>query len=521
MRRRMAAFLVVVLSISLITSTRIKAEVRMEPGQIASDSYEEGVVLVKYVAKAPHMEGVTLVEEYSFPSFFIGRFQSKRYTTEQLMVAFEQLDDVIYVEPDYKYKSYAITEEDIDDNQWKIGTQEEGFDRLEEESIAASYSFRQLITATEKKAETVIAVLDTGVDYMQPSLVEHMWTNHTTLPGKHGYDFINEDLNPMDDDGHGTKCATMIVEESKSPVEIAGFYPNIKLMTVKALDDKGIGLTSSIVQAYQYVIHAKDQGANVIAISDAFGSIHPSKVLEDVIIEAGDKGILSVCTTKNFQSISQEEKSYPASYLSPYVIVATPGITAKVAILAQLFPEEAAARIRARVIGSDEHIVTTGVIDFAKQINLEKAIHNPLAVINRLDSIKGELTLTGYFFGEEEGSVAINGESVPVIQWEDTGVTVSYNHDFDGVATVTLFRGDDLSTTEQHLALTSIKYALDEAKAQPSNAPIQEKGQRNREVNKSDNAAEGWLWTFVIVAAIIVAGLIILVFLFGRKNRKR
>ncbi|MCA9172568.1 MAG: hypothetical protein KDB23_33110, partial [Planctomycetales bacterium] len=65
--------------------------------------------------------------------------------------------------------------------------------------------------------ETIVAVIDSGIDYNHPDLVDNIWVNQAEIPGNgidddlngfiddiHGYDFVNEDGDPMDDNDHGT-----------------------------------------------------------------------------------------------------------------------------------------------------------------------------------------------------------------------------------------------------------------------------------------------------------------------------
>lgn len=471
MRRRMAVFLVAMLTCGIVTPKLTKAEVNIEVKQIETGTYEEGIVLVKYIDEAPQIEDVTLIENYTFSDYTIGRYHSERYTTKQMISAFNRKSQVIYSEPDYDCEILPITDDTWKEKQSSMEESIQDSGGIHSSRMWIDYAWNQLIT-TIKDTETVIAVIDTGVDSIHPDLVEHMWMNTTKLPGEHGYDVINGDQKPMDDNGHGTQCAAMIVSEIYNQWENIGSNPNSKIMSLKCMDKNGTGQTSTVVKAYQYMIEAKNQGVNVVAVNNCFGVTEQSKVMEDIIREAGEKGILSIFADDTIVFNDARNKTYFTSYDSPYVIVASPMVVAEATILTQLFPKEETAKIRARIVGSGGETITAKPECIEGQISMQRAINNPYAVIHSLDHTKGQLTLNGYFFGEDEGSVEINGQSTPIIRWNDTSIVVDYGGDFDGYATITLFRGDDLTSTEQKLLLSNIKYQwTDEA-----NLPIELSG---------------------------------------------
>ncbi|WP_313529317.1 S8 family serine peptidase [Anaerotignum sp.] len=176
----------------------------------------------------------------------------------------------------------------------------------------------QHINQKDKKDETyVIAVIDTGVDYNHPDLKDHMWVNKTSLPGTHGYDFINDDDDPMDDFGHGTHCAGIILEETKR----LGLKGNVEIMALKYMDETGGGLYEKAIAAYQYIIDAKKQGVNVVAISNSWGITENPVELENIIQEAGKMGIISVCAAGNSSEDLDRYKTFPAGYESPYTVI--------------------------------------------------------------------------------------------------------------------------------------------------------------------------------------------------------
>ncbi|KUK41326.1 MAG: Peptidase S8 and S53 subtilisin kexin sedolisin, partial [Clostridia bacterium 62_21] len=122
---------------------------------------------------------------------------------------------------------------------------------------------------TQGSPGVVVAVLDSGVDY-----------NHPDLAGRvaKGYDFVNSDGDPMDDNGHGTHVAGIIAAVTNNDEGIAGIAPGVKIMAVKVLDAAGVGTTSTIVSGIDY---AAQHGARVVNMS--FGSYEFDRLQYDAI----------------------------------------------------------------------------------------------------------------------------------------------------------------------------------------------------------------------------------------------
>lgn len=107
----------------------------------------------------------------------------------------------------------------------------------------------------------VVAVIDTGVNYNHNDLQGNLWED-PTYP-YHGYDFANNDNNPMDDHGHGTHCAGTVAGNGASGSK-TGVAPGAKIMCLKVLDAGGGGEESSVWDAIEFSI---EHGAHVISMS--------------------------------------------------------------------------------------------------------------------------------------------------------------------------------------------------------------------------------------------------------------
>ncbi len=91
---------------------------------------------------------------------------------------------------------------------------------------------------------TVVAVLDSGVDYTHPSLGGGFGPDHKVVAG---YDFYNGDDDPMDDNGHGTHVAGIIAGTGDPAAPVTGVAPGAQLTAYKVMNARGEGWESDII----------------------------------------------------------------------------------------------------------------------------------------------------------------------------------------------------------------------------------------------------------------------------------
>lgn len=114
-------------------------------------------------------------------------------------------------------------------------------------------------------SSTVIAIIDTGVNYSHRDLVDNMWDGSVYGYPKHGYDFVDKDSNPMPADGdwHGTHVAGAIAAVGDNNLGMTGVCWRARIMALRALDARG-GRTDTVVDAIRFAV---EHGARVINLS--------------------------------------------------------------------------------------------------------------------------------------------------------------------------------------------------------------------------------------------------------------
>lgn len=99
-----------------------------------------------------------------------------------------------------------------------------------------------------------VGVIDSGIDYLHPALGGGFGP---TFKVAGGYDFVNEDDDPMDDQGHGTHVAGIITADAAN---LKGVAPKVTLYAFKVLNAGGNGLMSDVIAAIERTVDPNDDG---------------------------------------------------------------------------------------------------------------------------------------------------------------------------------------------------------------------------------------------------------------------
>ena len=220
-----------------------------------------------------------IVEDVDLSQLYCLRFDESKTDMLDAIEKISALDEVEYAEPNYIVRTQTV------------GEGSEVYDTAEE---AATYQAEPLYSQqwglpainmpqlwAQPKITTkrpVIAILDTGVDTTHPDLVDNLWVNTAEAEGEdyvdddgngyvddvHGWDIIRGRGATDDPYGHGTHCAGIAAAVGNNGIGIAGANPDALIMSVRVLNQDGIGTEATVIRGIDYAIA---NGGDVISMS--------------------------------------------------------------------------------------------------------------------------------------------------------------------------------------------------------------------------------------------------------------
>lgn len=239
------------------------------------------------------------------------------------LIAFKQDPNVSFVEPDYRVSLQDIPDDPSFGTTWGLNNEGQT-GGADDADIDAPEAWE----VEKGSSSTIVAVIDTGVDYTHPDLAANIWTNPGEIPGNgkdddkngyiddvHGYDFVNRDGDPMDDHFHGTHVAGTIGAVGDNGIGVAGVNWNVSIMALKFLDATGGGYESDAISALNYAV------ANGATISNnSWGGLGYSAAFETALKNAAAKGHIFVAAAGNDGWNNDLDAFYPAGYNVPNVV---------------------------------------------------------------------------------------------------------------------------------------------------------------------------------------------------------
>jgi len=274
-------------------------------------NYSSEKIIVKFKPELSVQSTETILKAYQPKAYhLIPRVEAyvvqvgPETTVEETLSALQSNPDVLYAEPDYKLRLCTTPNDQLFKYQYALSNPG-GVLQIPGSPTGKPQADIKITGAwdyVKGDPNVLVAVLDTGVDYTHPDLVNKVIS--------HGKDFVNNDDDAYDDQGHGTHVAGIIGAETNNNEGIAGVAWNCRILPGKIIGADGQGDYDWLIQALVWAADYTSGAAKVGVINMSLGGDQPDPALEQALKYAYDKGIVLVAATGN----DGGPVLYPAAY---------------------------------------------------------------------------------------------------------------------------------------------------------------------------------------------------------------
>lgn len=295
----------------------------------SADDYVPDEIIVKFKAgilsateNQLHASlGTSVVHTSPHGGFKVLKIPSNK-TVAEMVEAYSRQPAVEYAEPNYRLHITWSPDDPGYSYQWHFPSID----------VAGAWDLDTTPPLYGGDPSIVVAVIDSGVAYetyssyvQAPDLAStNFWTNPGETAGNgidddgngytddiHGWDFVNSDAHPNDDNRHGTHVTGTIAQSTNNSLGVAGIAFNTTIMPLKVLDENGDGSDAWVADAIYYAVN---NGANIINMS--LGGSSSSSTLQNAVAYAANAGVVVIAAMGN---TGDNVTQYPAGY-DAYVI---------------------------------------------------------------------------------------------------------------------------------------------------------------------------------------------------------
>jgi serine protease len=259
------------------------------------DEYVSNQIIVKFHSDVTREKQKMIHDEHGCKELYESEYAGFKVieipvgsSVEEMVNRYLQEAEVDYAEPNYIRHSHLIPNDRYFSYQWH-------------HPMMKNTSAWDLGRGTG----VTVALLDSGVAYRTSGI----YVQASDLAGtsfKTGWDFVNADPYPDDDNGHGTHMAGCIAQSTNNYLGVAGVAYGATILPVKIMDSTG---SVSIADEVDGIYYAVNNGAHIINLS--LGGEGTSVTEETAVSYAVDSGVVVICSAGNSGSSTLE---YPASY---------------------------------------------------------------------------------------------------------------------------------------------------------------------------------------------------------------
>jgi len=240
----------------------------------------------------------------------------KNVHNKSLIKRLETNESIEFAGLNYKYKLLSSSPNDEDYG-----------DQYAHDNISSEGAW----AVTTGSRDIKVAVIDSGIDYNHEDLKDNYWYNEEEMgldsdgndkstngvdddnngyvDDFRGWDFIDEDNDPMDGNGHGTHCAGIIGASGNNGIGVVGINWEVSLIGIKVFSTSGETTTEALTEGIEYSTLI---GANIS--NNSWGGSVDDEPIRAAIEEARDEGILFVAAAGNNRSSNDNNPFFPASH---------------------------------------------------------------------------------------------------------------------------------------------------------------------------------------------------------------
>jgi subtilisin family serine protease len=241
-------------------------------------------------------------------------------SVDQMVINYKKNPNVQSVQPNYIYRIKAVPNDPSYGQLWALKNSGQSITNaiyttnnpgVNTRDMSLEAAWNQITDCSS----VIVAIMDTGIRYTHNDLAANMWTV-AGFPN-HGFNFVANNGDPMDDNGHGTHVAGTIGAVGNNAVGGTGVCWNVKLMAVKILDAEGSGTSANIINGLNFAVN---NGARIVNMS--FGGASGGQAERDAIMNANSRGVIIVVAAGNEGANNEnaQTETYPCSYNTPNMI---------------------------------------------------------------------------------------------------------------------------------------------------------------------------------------------------------
>lgn len=257
----------------------------------------------------------------------LAKLELKNTSVKEAIETLKNNPAIKHVEPNYLVKALTTPNDPRFDELWGLHNtgQSNGV-------IDADIDAVEAWDVSTGSRNVVVGVIDTGVDYSHPDLVDNIWVNPNEVPNNgidddnngyiddmHGINAIDNTGDPMDTGGHGTHVSGTIGASGNNGVGVVGINHEVSIVGCKFLGEEG-GTTADAIKCINYFIELKQSGVDIRMSNNSWGGGGFSQGLYDAITASEDAGMLFIAAAGNDGYDNDATTSYPSGYSHDSII---------------------------------------------------------------------------------------------------------------------------------------------------------------------------------------------------------